>query len=133
MSDTVKVDIGVKVKSESMLISQLARRSGISARALRHYDKQGLLPSRRLSNGYRDFEEHAVEEVRRIRLLLDIGLDLETVTLLLPCFATDGALTACPAARDRLARQIRDLDSSIAEMQRTRGSLSGTLDGLVDR
>ncbi|GAB3865631.1 MerR family transcriptional regulator [Dactylosporangium cerinum] len=115
-----------------MLINQLAQRSGVSTRALRHYDRLGLLSSRRLDNGYRDFEERSVEEVRRIRLLLDIGLGLQAVKQVLACFDSDGALTACPAALERLRVQIRDVDHSIAQLQRTRGLLTGTLDNLVE-
>jgi DNA-binding transcriptional MerR regulator len=115
-----------------MLINQLAQRSGVSTRALRHYDRLGLLSSRRLDNGYRDFEERAVEEVRRIRLLLDIGLGLQAVEEVLPCFDSDGTLTACPAARERLRVQIREVERSISELQRTRGLLSGTLNNLAE-
>lgn len=115
-----------------MLINQLAHRTGVSTRALRHYDQLGLLSSRRLGNGYRDFDECAVEEVRRIRLLLDIGLGLQAVAQVLPCFDRDGVLTACPTARERLRGQIRELDGSIAALQRTRGLLAGALDNLVE-
>ncbi|MBB2941112.1 DNA-binding transcriptional MerR regulator [Actinoplanes lutulentus] len=115
-----------------MLINQLATRSGVSTRALRHYDRLGLLSSRRLDNGYRDFEECAVEEVRRIRLLLDIGLGLQAAAEILPCFAEDGELTACAEARQQLRVQICEVDSSIAALQQTRGLLSGTLDNLVE-
>jgi DNA-binding transcriptional MerR regulator len=115
-----------------MLINQLAHRSGVSARALRHYDHLGLLTSRRLDNGYRDFAECAVEEVRRIQLLLGIGLGLRAVAQVLPCFDSDGALTACSTAQERLRAQIRDFDKAITELQRTRGLLAGTLDNLVE-
>jgi DNA-binding transcriptional MerR regulator len=115
-----------------MLINQLAQRSGVSTRALRHYDRLGLLPSRRLDNGYRDFEEHAVEQVRRIRVLLDIGLGLEAVEQILPCFDANGALTACPTARERLRVQIGKVDRSIAQLQQTLGLLTGTLENLIE-
>jgi DNA-binding transcriptional MerR regulator len=115
-----------------MLINQLAHRSGVSPRALRHYDHLGLLSSRRLDNGYRDFAECAVEEVRRIRLLLDIGLGLQAVAQVLPCFTPDGELTACPTARERLRRQIGELDGSIAALQHTRGLLAGALNNLIE-
>ena len=132
MGATVRFDISVKVKSGMMLIKELAHRCGVSTRALRHYDSLGLLSSRRLGNGYRDFEECAVEQVRRIRLLLDVGLDLQAVALLLPCFTADGALTACSDARERLRAQICDVDGSIAQLRRTRELLAGTLDSLVE-
>jgi DNA-binding transcriptional MerR regulator len=116
-----------------MLINQLAHRSGVSTRALRHYDRLGLLSSRRLGNGYRDFDDCAVEEVRRIRLLLDIGLGLQAVAEILPCFAADGELTACAEARERLSVQICEVEDSIAQLQRTRGLLAGTLHKLIER
>ena len=116
-----------------MLINQLAHRSGVSTRALRHYDQLGLLSSRRLGNGYRDFEECAVEEVRRIRLLLDTGLGLQAVAEILPCFSPDGELTACTEARERLEVQICEVENSIAQLQQTRGRLTGTLDNLAER
>ncbi|GAA4608189.1 DNA-binding transcriptional MerR regulator [Actinoplanes octamycinicus] len=115
-----------------MLINQLAHRSGVSTRALRHYDRLGLLSSRRLGNGYRDFADCAVEEVRRIRLLLDIGLSLQAAAEVLPCFTPDGELTSCPTARERLRGQIVQVDSSIAQLQHLRKQLAGTLDNLVD-
>ncbi|BCJ48488.1 MerR family transcriptional regulator [Actinoplanes ianthinogenes] len=115
-----------------MLINELSHRSGVSARALRHYDRLGLLSSRRLDNGYRDFTDCAVEEVRRIRLLLDIGLTLQAAAQVLPCFTEDGELTACPTARERLRGQILEVDSSIAQLQRLREQLTGTLANLVD-
>lgn len=36
-----------------MRIGELARTTGVSTRALRYYDEQGLLPAERLTNGYR--------------------------------------------------------------------------------
>jgi len=110
-----------------MLINQLADRTGVSARALRNYDRHGLLPSRRLGNGYRDFDECAVEEVRRIRLLLGAGLNLKAVALMLPCFNSRGELTACVEARDEITAQILEVDNSIADLKRTRGLLGNLL------
>ena len=110
-----------------MLVSELAERSGVSTRSLRHYDKQGLLRSTRLPNGYRDFAEHSVEQVRRIRSLLDVGLDLSAISKLMPCFTDDGRLAGCDVARGRLADQVEALDRSMAAMRRTRSMLAREL------
>ncbi|WP_063771983.1 MerR family transcriptional regulator [Kitasatospora mediocidica] len=110
-----------------MLISELATRTGVSSRALRHYDGCGLLPSRRRSNGYRDFPPEAIERVRRIRLLLEVGLDLVAVASLLPCFAEDGRLAPCEPAQERLRAQIRSIDASMATMRETRRMLVAEL------
>ncbi|MDH6118107.1 MerR family transcriptional regulator [Kitasatospora sp. GAS204B] len=110
-----------------MRVSELAQRTGASPRALRHYDANGLLPSQRLANGYRDFPEQAIERVRRIRLLLAIGLDLEDVAQLLPCFAETGELTPCDRAQERLRGQIADIDAKMSALRATRRMLAGEL------
>ncbi|MTE14667.1 MerR family transcriptional regulator [Nocardia aurantiaca] len=110
-----------------MLISELSRRTGVSTRALRHYDRSGLLDAERRSNGYRDFPESSVERVRRIRALLEVGLDLSAVASLLPCFAADGRLGGCERARRRLADRIADLDRSLLAITRARSLLAAEL------
>jgi DNA-binding transcriptional MerR regulator len=110
-----------------MLISELAARTGVSARALRHYDRSGLLPAGRLPNGYRDFPATAVEQVRRIRVLLDAGLNVTAVAELLGCFTADGRLGGCEAARKRLAAQVDIVDRALDALQRTRGLLVSAL------
>jgi MerR family copper efflux transcriptional regulator len=110
-----------------VLISELAARTGSTTRALRHYDRAGLLPSRRSVNRYRDFPEEAVERVRRIRLLLNVGLNLEDVERLLPCFVEDGSLAPCSVAQQRLTTQIHAIDVAMAQLCATKRMLADTL------
>ena len=62
-----------------------------------------------------------------IRVLLDAGLNLDAVAELLPCFATDGILGACPTAQRRLSAQIRALDERINGLTATRQTLATAL------
>ncbi|MGW4242324.1 MerR family transcriptional regulator [Nocardia sp. NPDC004722] len=110
-----------------MLISELSRRTGVSARALRHYDRSGLLEAGRRANGYRDFPESSVERVRRIRTLLAVGLDLSAIAALLPCFTEDGQLGGCPRARRRVSDEVAALDRALRAMTRTRSLLAAEL------
>lgn len=91
-----------------MLIGELAKAAGTSARALRHYEQAGLISSQRALNGYRVYDEGAVVRVRNIRYLLAAGLTLDDVRVFLPCL--DGDVAAAPpsdkglrVARERLA------------------------------
>ncbi|MEU1669239.1 MerR family DNA-binding transcriptional regulator [Streptomyces sparsogenes] len=43
-----------------MRISELARRAGVTTKAVRYYESLGLLRPGRLANGYRDYNEHDV-------------------------------------------------------------------------
>ena len=60
-----------------MRIGELSKETGVSERSLRHYEEKGLLPTKRLANGYRDFDESAIEKVELIQMYLQIGLNLE--------------------------------------------------------
>src|SRR5688572_11048386 len=64
----------------SWSIQQVARMSGVTARALRYYDEIGLLPPDRIgANGYRYYESQQLLRLQQILLLRDLGLDLATI------------------------------------------------------
>ncbi|MEU0489731.1 MerR family transcriptional regulator [Nocardiopsis sp. NPDC006139] len=68
-----------------MRIGELAERTETSRRLLRYYEEQGLIVSRRLENGYRDYDEDTVDRVLQIRGLLDAGLPTKIIRQMLPC------------------------------------------------
>ena len=58
-------------------IGDLARLTGKSVRAIHLYEEQGLLqPARRSSGGFRHYESSAVERIRWIELLHEMGFSL---------------------------------------------------------
>jgi len=59
-------------------VGELARRTGVSVRALHHYDEIGLLsPSHRSEAGYRLYAEADVQRLQQIRSLRMLGFSLE--------------------------------------------------------
>lgn len=71
-----------------MRIGDVARGAGVSTRALRYYEEQGLLSSERSPGGQRTYPESAVERVRLIQQFFAAGLPSRTVSQLLPCVDT---------------------------------------------
>jgi DNA-binding transcriptional MerR regulator len=62
----------------SWKVGELAKRTGVSVRALHHYDEIGLLsPSHRSAAGYRLYTEADVARLQQIRSLRALGLSLE--------------------------------------------------------
>lgn len=60
-----------------MLIGEVAHRSGISTRMLRHYDRIGLVsPSGRSAGGYRDYSEGDMRRLFHVEMLRSLGLSL---------------------------------------------------------
>ncbi|MEU9174685.1 MerR family transcriptional regulator [Streptomyces sp. NPDC048420] len=63
-----------------MLIGEVARRSGVSARMLRHYESLGLLrPSGRTGSGYREYSGDDVRRIFHIESLRSLGLSLREI------------------------------------------------------
>lgn len=109
-----------------MQIGQLAKRTGISVRALRHYDGLGLLKASRADNRYRVFCEDDVERVRLIQLFLGVGFRLDEVRRYAPCFQDTAPADLDVPVADVLAflrRKLTELDTHIAAMQALRHKL----------
>ncbi|WP_190089436.1 MerR family transcriptional regulator [Streptomyces melanogenes] len=111
-----------------MRIGELAKATGTTARALRHYEQAGLIASERAANGYRVFDDRTVVRVRNIRHLLAAGLTLDDVQVFLPCL--DGDVTAAPPS-DRGLRIALDrlavLNERIATQTEARDRLQAAL------
>ena len=61
-----------------MNISEVARRSGLSAKTIRYYEDIELIPpARRGPNGYRQYDAAAAEELRFLGRAREVGFDLE--------------------------------------------------------
>ncbi|MFI5658542.1 HEAT repeat domain-containing protein [Streptomyces sp. NPDC051684] len=63
-----------------MLIGEVARRSGVSARMLRHYESLGLVrPSERTGSGYREYSGDDIRRIFHIESLRSLGLPLREI------------------------------------------------------
>lgn len=68
-----------------MKIGELSNATGASIRSLRYYEQQGLIASRRMDNGYRDYSGLTVETVKTIQFYLQLGLTTEQISGFLNC------------------------------------------------
>lgn len=67
-----------------MRIGEASRSSGVSAKLIRYYESAGLLgPAGRDVNGYRDFDDRNVHELRLIRRARDLGFPIKQIIELL--------------------------------------------------
>lgn len=67
-----------------MQIGKAAHASGVSAKMIRHYETIGLIASSsRQENGYRDYYDRDVHELRFIRSARDLGFSLAEIRALL--------------------------------------------------
>ena len=107
-------------------VGELARRTGLTVRALHHYDETGLLvPSARTHAGHRRYAAGDVRRLARIVALRGLGLGLAEIRAALD----GGPRDAMAAIRERLDLLERELE----EARRLRDRLARILDGVGAR
>lgn len=63
-----------------MTIKEVEERTGLSRSNIRFYEKEKLIePSRNESNGYRDYSENDVENIKKIAYLRTLGISIEDI------------------------------------------------------
>lgn len=106
-------------------VRQVAKASGVSVRALHHYDEIGLLkPAEIGRNGYRYYGRNEMLRLQQILFFRELGLPLEEIrrTLDDPGFdrraALGGHRIRLEAEAARLRRLIRTIDLTIETMEK---------------
>ena len=103
---------------------EAAARAGVNVETLRYYERRGLLPEpARSRSGYRCYPEVAVERVRQIKVLQQLGFSLTDISSLL-ALRTDSPITC-----NDLVRLARDKLDVIEEKL---AALQGVRDALID-
>ncbi|GAA1102775.1 MULTISPECIES: MerR family transcriptional regulator [Nesterenkonia] len=73
--------MGTGPHAQTMHIGELAERTGLSLRTIRHYGDVGLLPaSGRTEGGFRLYSEADQQRLMRIKYLKPLGFSLEELT-----------------------------------------------------
>jgi MerR family redox-sensitive transcriptional activator SoxR len=109
--------------AKELTVGQLARRSGVAPSALRFYEAQGLIRSRRTTGNQRRYARDTLRRVAFIRVSQNVGM---------PLAAIREALGRLPEARTPTradwaavsASWCDDLDARIRQLTRLRDNLT---------
>jgi len=105
---------------------ELARLAGVSADTLRHYERKGLLTSRRSPNGYRAYAPEALARVRLVRRALSVGFTLDELVRILRIRDRGGA--PCREVRALAASKLESMEAQIRELKLLRRQLRALLE-----
>ncbi|WP_405621307.1 MerR family transcriptional regulator [Streptomyces sp. NBC_01508] len=126
-----------------MRIGDAAASAGLTPRALRYYEQEGLLRARRMSSGHREYGPEDVHRLRAVRRLLEAGLTISDVKAFVDVldmvFPADGEAAGpgpdpgsydrpghCPVA-EVTARRLAALDERIEGLDEVRSRLADAL------
>lgn len=110
MIEKLRVHVDMKARGRVMqTISEVAAELGVEAHVLRHWEHVGALTVGRDGNGYRAYDESAVEQARTVLKLRQVGLSLpEVIAAMAPKKSTAQALVKA---------KIEALEDEIAQRQ----------------
>jgi DNA-binding transcriptional MerR regulator len=107
----------VNTPGSLLTIGELARRTGVTAPALRYYEELGLLPAPARMSGQRRYPESAARLVAAILLYRDAGFTLAEQKALMASRA------GAPGWRQLAQRKLAELDKQIATAQAAREAI----------
>jgi Cu(I)-responsive transcriptional regulator len=102
-----------------MNIGEASRRSGVSAKMIRHYESLGLFARvRRTEAGYRIYDSNDVHTLEFIRRARDLGFSIEEIQRLLGLWHNRRRTSA--AVRRIAQEHLKDLDRKIERLEAMR-------------
>jgi DNA-binding transcriptional MerR regulator len=112
------------VSRDGLLIGEIAKRSGVSRKALRLYEAAGILPApRRTVVGYRIFGEADLHRLEFIREAKTLGLTLEAIRELIVAARRPENGSTRTRVLDMLDTRILQTTTQIAALKRLRKEL----------
>lgn len=108
-----------------MRIGDAARAAGLPTKTVRYYEQIGLVGSDRRENGYRDYAEKDLHELRFVSRARSLGFSIEECRQLLLLYRDTGRSSGL--VRTLAARHIAAVRAKIAELRK----MERTLETLV--
>ncbi len=111
-----------------MTVGQAASASGLTPKAVRLYERRGLLaPIERSHAGYRQLTDDDVARLVFIRQARSLGLHLDDIAAVIAAAHRDDL--PCATVRNLLDERITDIDRTIDELTDLRAALTAARNG----
>ncbi len=97
-----------------MKISEIAKETGLTVRAIRYYEELNLIKSDRLDNNYRSYDKEALFKIRFIFRARKLGFSIEECSSLIKLFndknrQSSEVIKIAEIKKNKLIDQIQEL------------------------
>ena len=108
---------------QMMKANELAKRTGLGKDTLRYYEQIGVISSPpRGDNGYRDYPESCLEELKFIKMAQSVGFTLNEIKPAIAFLANPKP--CCPLLTKAIVDQIERIEEKIIELETSKSTLS---------
>ena len=105
-----------------MNIAEAARRAGLTPKAIRFYEAQGLLKPTRAANGYRAFGDGDVHTLKFLKRARDLGFSVEECRALLALYHESERSNA--EVKTLAESRVREIDRRLSDLASIRDALA---------
>ena len=117
----------MKTLDRPITVGQVARRTGLTPKAIRLYESRGLLPvAERTSAGYRTYTDRDIDLLRFVRQAKTLGMRLDEVKEIID-FQQEGA-QPCGMVIELVDRRLREIDKTLRDLKALRKGLAKARD-----
>jgi DNA-binding transcriptional MerR regulator len=110
-----------------MRIGELAQETGVSIRSLRYYEAKHLIVSDREENGYRIYNNTAIERVKTIQFYLSLGFSTDEIENFLNCVMISRE-AFCEQILPMYEQKLQVIDKQLHQLNQVRSNLLERID-----
>lgn len=115
-----------------MKANEVTKLTGVGKDTLRYYEKIGLISTPpRNTNGYRDYPNSCLEELKFIKMAQSVGFTLNEIKPAIPFLANPKP--GCPLLTKAMVDQIERIEEKIVELETSKGTLKRWLAKLQEQ
>jgi len=105
-----------------MNVRDAAARSGLPAKTIRYYDEIGLVIPDRRPNGYRDYDDQAIQKLAFLKRARQLGFSIDDCRQLMSLYEDKGRASA--DVKSLAEKHLLEVDTRLEELQHLRNTLS---------
>lgn len=109
-----------------MKISDVALQVGLTPKAIRLYEAEGLIQPRRTASGYRRFTQSDLQDLNFLAHARAMGFSLKECSDLMKLYKDSGRASA--DVKSLAAKKLEDLDAQLTRLKTLRFSLKSWID-----
>jgi DNA-binding transcriptional MerR regulator len=103
-----------------MRINEVVKKTNVSARSIRYYEKMGLIKPQRSSNNYRTYTKEHLKIIERIQLFISTGIPLSKIKYIVPCTLHTDRVPMCRDLEEMFFDEVEALEQRIKDLKKSK-------------
>lgn len=114
-----------------MKIHEVVKKSNVSARSIRYYEKVGLIKPTRGHNNYRNYTKEDLKIIERIQLFISAGVPLSKIKYIVPCTLHTDRVPMCKDLEKLFFDEVKKIEQRVNDLNKSKRILLKIIENRV--